>query len=249
MGFRGIALALAACVCASPVAAQTFSFEFAFPFAGLPEIPGSELLASNDFVTTEVTVYSPTRLSLYRLRQTESDNLLPSFLPPGTDVDLVIGENRFEIDDRAFDLTGDLLGTFWFSGGMKNNLGLTFDDGGEVTLYYPDMPFEFYIDGTATYDGIGPFCRPFRRDLFHDAWRHRPVSPPGGRARTRELGAVDRRNRDRRWRDPQTFGARTQSRGRARRLKRRLGSGHAPLILAPCRATCRLDSGGSDGRA
>ncbi|MHA6719797.1 PEPxxWA-CTERM sorting domain-containing protein [Sphingomonas sp. RS6] len=156
MGFTRIGLALAASLFALPAAAQTFSFEFAFPYSGLPEIPGSELLASNEYVTTEVTVYSPTRLSLYRLRQSDSDSLL-NFLPPGSDVDLVIGGNRFEVDDRAFDLTGDLLGTFWFSGGMKNNLGLTFEDGGEVTLYYADLPFEFYIDASATYDGIGPF--------------------------------------------------------------------------------------------
>jgi hypothetical protein len=156
---RSIAIFLfaAATFSAAPAAAQTFSFEFAFPYTGLAELPGSTLLASNQFVTTEVSVFSPTKLSLYRLRQTDSNNLLPGLAPRGADVDLVLGANRFEIDDRAFDLAGDLLGTFLYAGGMKNSLGLVFDDGGDVFTYYADLPFEFYVDASANYDGIGPY--------------------------------------------------------------------------------------------
>ena len=143
---------------ASPAGAAIFSFEFAFPIGGLAEIPGSTELASNGFVTTEVTVGSPTRLSLYRLRQANSSNLLPGLAPPGADVDLVLGANRFEVDDRAFDLTGDLVATFTYSGGMKNKLGLVFNDGGgDVATYYAFLPFRFYVDATASYAGIGPY--------------------------------------------------------------------------------------------
>jgi hypothetical protein len=151
---------LMSALCAVPIApasAQIFSFEFAYPGGPLPEIPGSAELVSNSFITTEVSVFTPTQLSLYRLRQENSADLLPGLVPRGTDIDLVIGDNRFEIDDRAFDLTGDLVGTFLYSGGMKNSLGLVFDDGGDVFLYYADMPFLFYVDSTATYDGIGPW--------------------------------------------------------------------------------------------
>lgn len=152
IGFAALGL------CASPASAAIFSFEFAFPFTGLPELPGSTELASNQFVTTEVTVGSPTQLSLYRLRQTNSGNLVPGLAPPGADVDLVLGSNRFEVDDRAFDLTGDLVATFTYSGGMKNKLGLVFNDGGgDVVTYYAFLPFRFYVEATATYDGIGPY--------------------------------------------------------------------------------------------
>lgn len=146
-----------ACVLAWPANAAIFSFEFAFPIAGIPEIPGSTLLASNQFVTTEVRVPNSTRLSLYRLRQSNADNLLGGFAPPGADVDLVLGSNRFEIDDQAFDFGGQLIASFDHEGGFRDALGLVFDDGGDIFTYYPDLPFDFYVDATATYDGIGPF--------------------------------------------------------------------------------------------
>lgn len=143
---------------ATPANAAIFSFEFAFPFPGIAEIPGSTLLASSDgFVTTEVRVPNNTRLSLFRLRQTNADNLLAGFAPPGADVDLVLGPNRFEIEDQAFDFAGQLVATFEYQGGFQNALGLVFDDGGDVFTYYADLPFEFYVDATATFDGIGPF--------------------------------------------------------------------------------------------
>lgn len=140
-----------------PAHAAIFSFEFAFPGFGIAEIPGSEELASNQFYTTEVTVSSPTRLSLFRLRQTDSNNLLGGLPPTGADVDLVLGANRFEVEDQAFDFAGQLVGTFTYQGGMKNSLGYVFDDGGDIFTYYADLPFYFYIDATATYDGIGPY--------------------------------------------------------------------------------------------
>jgi hypothetical protein len=157
MRVRVPAILLAAMAAAMPAQAAVFSFEFAFPGFGIADIPGSEELASNQIVTTEVTVFNPIKLSLYRLRQRDSATVLGNLPPPGADVDLVLGSNRFEIDDQAFDLNGQLVGTFTYSGGMKNKLGMVFDDGGDVFTYYADLPFRFYIDQTATYDGIGPF--------------------------------------------------------------------------------------------
>ncbi len=150
-------LAALAVAVAAPASAAIFSFEFAFPSPGLPELPGSELLSDNFDYTTNVTVGTPTSLSLYRLRQAQSDDLLSGLVPRGTDIDLVLGANRFEVDDQAFDLAGQLVATFTYSGGMIGSLGLTFMDGGEITLYHPDPRFDFYIDATATYDGIGPY--------------------------------------------------------------------------------------------
>lgn len=148
---------LATMAAAMPVQAATFSFDFAFPGSGIADIPGSEELVSNGFFTTEVTIGNPTKLSLYRLRQRDSDAVLGDFAPPGADVDLVLGDNRFEIEDQAFDFNGQLVGTFTYQGGMKNSLGMVFEDGGDIFTYYADLPFYFYIDGSATYDGIGPY--------------------------------------------------------------------------------------------
>jgi len=149
--------AAAALASAVPAQAAIFSFEFAYPDAGIAEIPGSEELVSNEYYTTEVTVSSPTRLSLFRLRQTNSDNLLGGLPPPGANVDLVLGANRFEVEDQAFDFAGQLVGTFTYQGGMLNSLGYVFEDEGDIFTYYADLPFYFYIDATATYAGIGPF--------------------------------------------------------------------------------------------
>jgi hypothetical protein len=155
---KSMAFAIAAALPgASPATAAIFSFEFAFPLPGIAEIPGSTYLADNQFVMTEVRIPVSTRLSLYRLRQADSDNLLPGFAPPGSDVDLVLGPNRFEIDDQAFDFAGQLVSTFTYQGGMLNSLGMVFDDGGDVFTYYADLPFSFYVDSSATYDGIGPY--------------------------------------------------------------------------------------------
>jgi len=152
-----IAFGAAALAGAVPAQAAIFSFEFAFPGWGIAEIPGSEELASNEFYTTEVTVGSPTRLSLYRLRQADSNSLLGGLPPPGADVDLVLGANRFEVEDQAFDFAGQLVGTFTYQGGMLNSLGYVFEDEGDIFYYYPNLPFYFYVDATATYAGIGPF--------------------------------------------------------------------------------------------
>ena len=141
----------------APASAAIFSFEFAFPAAGLPELPGSELLSDNANFATNVTIGTPTSLSLFRLRQENSADLLPGLVPRGTDIDLVLGDNRFEIDDQAFNLAGQLIATFTYTGDMIGSLGLTFFDGGEIFLYHPDPRFDFYIDQTATYDGIGPY--------------------------------------------------------------------------------------------
>jgi hypothetical protein len=157
MRIRLPAFLLAALAGAMPAHAAIFSFEFAFPLPGIAEIPGSTELVSNQFYTTEVTIGSPTRLSLFRLRQTDSDELMGSLPPPGADVDLVLGDNRFEVDDQAFDFGGQLVATFTYQGGMKNRLGYVFDDGGDVFTYYADLPFSFFVDATATYDGIGPY--------------------------------------------------------------------------------------------
>lgn len=155
---KSLTLACAAApLAASPAQAAIFSFEFAFPLPGIAEMPGSTYLADNQFVTTEVRVPVSTKLSLYRLRQTGSDNLLPGFVPPGADVDLVLGPNRFEVNDQAFDFTGQLVATFTYQGGMLNSLGMVFDDGGDVFTYYADLPFNFYVDASADYDGIGPY--------------------------------------------------------------------------------------------
>lgn len=152
MGIFALVTALA-----TPARSAIFSFEFAFPVSGIADVPGSTLLASNDFVTTEVRVPNSTRLSLYRLRQTDADNLLPGLAPPGADVDLVLGSNRLEIEDRSFDFAGQLVATFVYQGGFLGQLGLVFDDGGDVFTPYADLPFEFYVDATADFDGIGPF--------------------------------------------------------------------------------------------
>lgn len=151
-------LACLAGLLAVPANAAIFSFDFAFPAAGIAEVPGSTLLASNQVLTTEVRVPVSTRLSLFRLRQSNSDTLLDDFAPSGADVDLVLGSNRFEIDDQAFDFAGQLIATFAYQGDFQDALGLVFDDAGtDVFTYYPDLPFEFYVDGSATFDGIGPF--------------------------------------------------------------------------------------------
>lgn len=155
---RHIAAALAAFAAAVPAQAAIFSFEFAFPSAGIAEIPGSTELASNQFVTTEVTVSAPTRLSLFRLRQSDADSPLGGFPPPGADVDLVLGANRFEIEDQGFDFGGQLVGTFIYSGGFLNSLGMVFEDGPDtIFTYYADLPFYFFVDASASYDGIGPY--------------------------------------------------------------------------------------------
>ncbi len=152
------AFLFAALAAITPAQAGIFSFEFAFPGSGIADIPGSEELASNQFVTTQITVFNPTRLSLFRLRQTDSGDLLDGLLPPGTDVDLFFGADRFDIVDQGFSFAGQLVGTFTFAGGFINSFGYAFDDGGPQFFYYPELPFWFYIDQTATYDGIGPYA-------------------------------------------------------------------------------------------
>lgn len=156
--FKHFLACLTAClVSATPSSAAIFSFEFAFPGGGIAEVPGSVELASNQFVTAEVTVFAPTKLSLFRLRQSDADSPLGDFPPPGADVDLVLGSNQFDIQNQAFDFGGELVATFSYSGGFKNSLGMVFDDGGDVFTYYADLPFYLYVDGSATYDGIGPY--------------------------------------------------------------------------------------------
>lgn len=156
MNLHKYLIACAACLTAMPANAAIFSFQFAFPYGGIADIPGSVGLASNSFVTTQVSV-AGSRLSLYRLRQTNSDHLAPSALPAGTDVDLVLGSNRFDIQDQPFDLAGQLVSTFDYAGGFLGSLGLVFNDGGDVYTYYADLPFEFYVDASADYSGIGPW--------------------------------------------------------------------------------------------
>lgn len=142
---------------ALPAQAAVFNFTFAFPGTGIGDVPGSTELASNQFVTTNVTVASPTRLGLYRLRQRNADSL-PGY-PAGTDVDLVLGGNRFEIDDQAFNFAGQLVANFTFSGQFINSLGFVHPEPGfgDVFDYYAFVPFRFYFDATAHFDGIGPF--------------------------------------------------------------------------------------------
>lgn len=149
--------ALALSVAISPAQASIFSFTFAFPQSGIADIPGSSELASNLSVTTDVTVAAPTQLGLYRLRQTNADSL-PGY-PAGSDVDLVLGANRFEIDDQAFDFAGQLVANFTFNGQFLNSLGFVHPEPGfgDVFDYYAFVPFRFYVDATASFSGIGPY--------------------------------------------------------------------------------------------
>ena len=138
--------------------AATFSFEFAYDGGGIPQIPGLVELVTNDFVVADIRVPTQTKIEIYRLEQADPAIVGRYLGGPDSDVDLLVGEGRFDLVQQDFDLAGQLIGTVLFGGSFFDELGLVFvdPDFGDVATYYATLPFRFFVDDTATYDGL-PF--------------------------------------------------------------------------------------------
>jgi hypothetical protein len=136
--------------------ASVFSFEFAYAGGGLPDVPGLTELVTNDYVTANIRVNSLTRLQIYRLKQDDPAVVARYLGAPNDDIDLLLGSGRYALAEQALDLNGQLIGTLDFQGEFFNSLGLSFvdPDFGEVPLYYAALPFRFFVDASATYDGL-----------------------------------------------------------------------------------------------
>ncbi|PZO87997.1 MAG: hypothetical protein DI623_13590 [Sphingomonas sanxanigenens] len=149
------ALLLLFCLPASASAA-VFSFEFAYPGGGLPGVPGLTELVSNQYVTANIRVNTLTKLEIYRLEQDDPANIARSLGAPNDNIDLLLGTGRYALVEQALDVNGQLIGALDFQGEFFHSLGLSFvdPDYGEVPLYYADLPFRFFVDSSATYDGL-----------------------------------------------------------------------------------------------